>query len=429
MILQFDDTFFTSIFFKLQEAKTRFIINYGGTGSSKSYSQAQNEIIKLLTTSTGDTVCFRKVARSHRESTLKELKEKIDIWELNKYFPVEIRWGGDAHEINFPEHKRKIVFLGMDDPDKIKSLKGFQRAWCEEMSEFSQEDFFEINRRLRAMDDIQITGSFNPISKNHWIKNFFFDNPEIAKETTIIKSTYKDNPYMSEIDRKHIEMLKDIDYNQWNIYANAEWGEVGVKRPWAYGFKDKNITSGLTFDYSLPVWLSFDFNIDPMTCLAIQVTDKWIKVIKEFRLLDSNIPEICEAIRNEFAFKNVYFKVTGDPSGNSRQVAMKDSLTCYRLIKNELKLSDSQFFVMKAHASLKDSRTLINYMLINYNVLINETCHHLIDDLTYCEVNDNGEIDKTKDKHRSHLLDCLKDFINYNYIKYLYENRLHMLKS
>ena len=40
----FEKQKFTNIFYKIANTTARFVLNYGGTASSKSYSAAQNEL-------------------------------------------------------------------------------------------------------------------------------------------------------------------------------------------------------------------------------------------------------------------------------------------------------------------------------------------------------------------------------------------------
>ena len=43
-----DPELYTEVFWKIQATTKRFVVNYGGAGSSKSVSQHQNELINIL---------------------------------------------------------------------------------------------------------------------------------------------------------------------------------------------------------------------------------------------------------------------------------------------------------------------------------------------------------------------------------------------
>jgi hypothetical protein len=100
--------------------------------------------------------------------------------------------------------------------------------------------------------------------------------------------------------------------------------------------------------------------------------------------------------------------VTGDATGHNRSALAVGNINYYTVIKEKLRLSDNQLKVPGVNPALSDSRVLSNSILQNFNFIVDESCKYLIEDLKYVEVNDKGEVDKTKDKHRSHLSDCLR---------------------
>ena len=53
----------------------------------------------------------------------------------------------------------------------------------------------------------QMVLSFNPVNIQHWIKKHFID----SKLATVCFSTYKDNKFLTDDDRKALEDLKYTD--------------------------------------------------------------------------------------------------------------------------------------------------------------------------------------------------------------------------
>jgi phage terminase large subunit len=401
----FDEILFTPIYWRLLKSKTRFVINYGGTGSSKSYSMWQFAIRKMLTEEY-NYVVVRKVAASIQNSCYDNILSIIKIWGLEDKF--KWAYSGDIRYIQNRETGAKMLFKGMDDPEKIKSIFGIKRIIIEEANQLSQEDFMELNRRVRGMAGIQIFLLFNPILETHWIRDYFFNGRE---NTTIIHSTYKDNPFLTLDDINEIENLKNIDINQYNVYALGMWGKPGVKRPFAFGFTDEHIATGLDFDYKYPVYLSFDFNVDPITCTASQIwPTKW-HIIREYRLPESDIYQLCDEIRNTFR-GTVYFKVTGDSTGMGRSAMTKGHSNYYQIIKSELKITNTQFDVPAANPSIKDTRALMITLLREkgFEFRVDSSCHYTIDDLRYVEVDENGELMKKEAEKEGmgHLLDTVR---------------------
>lgn len=113
----------------------------------------------------------------------------------------------------------EIEFLSLDDPQKIRGRKR-DIAWLNEANEFSFEDFKQINMRTTQ----KLILDYNPSDEYHWI----YDNIEPRPETMFVKTTYKDNPFLSEEIIKEIEWLKQVDDNAWRVYGMGERGASGV---------------------------------------------------------------------------------------------------------------------------------------------------------------------------------------------------------
>lgn len=217
---QNQDKLFNDLIFKLQKSKTRFIINYGGAGSGKSYTQTQHEIIKCLQKKE-KLLVIRKVNTTIKDSVISLFTTILNNWGLSEIYSEN----KTLQYIQFLNGSQ-ILFKGMDDPEKIKSIAGITRVWIEEASELTKDDFMQLNLRLRGRDDLQMTLTFNPIDEEHWIKKHFFDNPEILERTTVIKTTYQDNKFIDEAYKKELESYQYIDKNYYKIYALGEWGGI-----------------------------------------------------------------------------------------------------------------------------------------------------------------------------------------------------------
>lgn len=117
-----------------------------------------------------------------------------------------------------------LSFLGMDDPEKIKSIDKPTGIWLEEASEFTLDDFTQLDLRLRGKlaHYKQIILSFNPISAVHWLKKRFFDNQD--PEADVVHTTYLDNRFLDDAYIKVLNSLKKTNYTYYKIYALGQWG-------------------------------------------------------------------------------------------------------------------------------------------------------------------------------------------------------------
>jgi len=219
------DKIFNPLFYDLRKADTRFVINFGGAGSSKSYTQTQHEIIRAMEHK--ETVLVvRKYASTLRHSVIALFRKILSDWNLTEIYTEN----KSDQVITFPHNGSQLIFKGLDDTEKIKSIAGITRIWVEEANELALDDFNQLNLRLRGRDNLQMTLTFNPIDENHWIKKTFFDSRQYADQTTVIKTTYKDNKFIDEVYKQELERYQKIDINYHRIYALGEWGVIDESR-------------------------------------------------------------------------------------------------------------------------------------------------------------------------------------------------------
>lgn len=224
-----------------------------------------------------------------------------------------------------------------------------------------------------------------------------------------------------------IGLKKIFDERTFNREIMAELS-MSTDKPFAYIFKKEKHVSDRhgdeLFDPQLPIYLSFDFNVDPQTCLAFQ-HDKWaeeIRLVAEFRLENADIYEMCDHIKAKYGnYEHVYFYLTGDSTGKSRQGAAKGKKNYYKVIKSKLGIPDERFDTPGKNMAHSDSRVLVNSCLQNFpSIQIGNNCTFTIADLQLVGIDDEFKIDKSNPK-MGHLLDCFRYYFHtyhFDFIKY-----------
>lgn len=319
----------------LQDPSIRFIILFGGSSSGKSYSVAQ--IILVFTLWEGsNTLVMRKVGASIRDSIYQDFKTAADQLGITNLF----RFSDGVKTITCLSNGARIVFKGLDDSEKIKGLSSFKRVVLDEESEFEEEDYKQIRKRLRGMVGQQIITTFNPIKETHWIKTQIFDkekwhdipkvveiaglelppqltdvksirmnepksilNPrtkeieEHPSDTVVIQTTYLNNFWVvgspdgtygfydeqcvADFER---DRLNDPDY--YNVYALGEWGVIRTGSEFFSSFNRGVHTGVCEYDPTLPVHISVDSNVLPYISItywqiALEGDKKHIRQIGE----------------------------------------------------------------------------------------------------------------------------------------------------
>lgn len=205
----------------------------GGYGSSKSYHTAFKIICKLLE-ERRTCLVVREVYGTIYESCYSLISEILNDMRLISLGAVT------AHksplEFIFFNGSR-IIFKGMDDPAKIKSINGVSIVWLEEAAEVKAAGFTELQGRLRTPDlSAHFILTFNPVDKGSWIYKRFFegiinDDDLYQQKTLILGKTYyhhstpDDNPYLPQ---SYIDRLDDLINYDPDLYRVARLGHFGT---------------------------------------------------------------------------------------------------------------------------------------------------------------------------------------------------------
>ena len=200
----------------------RYLVLKGGGGSGKSIF-AGRKLLERATTEPGHRILVcRKVARTIRESCFEQLCGQV----MDHYPDSGYRFNKSDMNITFANGS-KILFAGLDDVEKLKSIYDITMIWIEEASELEEGDFNQLDIRLRTDFPfyLQMIISFNPISITHWLKKRFFDKRD--PRATVHESTYKDNRFLTEEAIKTLEAFKERDEYYYMVYCLGQWGVTG----------------------------------------------------------------------------------------------------------------------------------------------------------------------------------------------------------
>lgn len=220
---------------------TKFQFLVGGYGSSKSYHVALKLILKLLGEKRTALV-VREVYDTHRDSTFSLLEEIV----IDLGIDHKVKCMVSPMQIRFPNGS-KIIFKGMDKPQKLKSINNISIVWLEECSEIKYAGFKELLGRLRHPTlKLHMILSTNPVSTDNWsFKHFFkdeqnkrliLDDEELYNRRTVnINDTYyhhstaDDNLFLPESYVEQLDEMKDYDPDLYRVARKGRFGVNGVK--------------------------------------------------------------------------------------------------------------------------------------------------------------------------------------------------------
>ena len=213
-------------FYPLLEDKHRYLVLCGGRGSGKSEFAARKIFFRCQAEGGHRFLILRKVRKTAKESVLEVVRRLLTEqgieFEYNKTDRI-ISWGGN-----------ELLFDGLDEPEKIKSIKGLTGVWVEETTEFTEHDFLQVDLAFREPGPTykQIILTFNPEEAlARWLKRRFFDNTD--PDAYVHNSTVEDNPIaeIREEYRKQLDAIQDATLK--DIYRYGMWGAPkGVIYSW-----------------------------------------------------------------------------------------------------------------------------------------------------------------------------------------------------
>lgn len=209
-------------FVPLFSDQSRYQVAWGGAGSGKSHIVARKILYRLLKEQDvhHNFLVIRKVDRTIKRSVFTLIRNLISRWKLTSEFDVNLTDKTIIYKVNGSQ----IMFSGLDDVEKLKSIEGVTSIWCEEATELTQEDFEQLDLRMRGEHGClkQIILTLNPISEQHWIKKIFFDDPMQGVFT--LHTTYLDNAFIDAEYKMVMENKKKTNPRYYNIYALGNWG-------------------------------------------------------------------------------------------------------------------------------------------------------------------------------------------------------------
>jgi len=245
------NVFVNNIYYHILNSKARVIINYGGRDSGKSYFIGGQLIpLAMLQEKGFRGVGIRKTYSSIKDSVFQEIEDGIDNFEQDyKFHSIK-----NPLEITCTSNNNKMIFRGLDDARKIKSLKGINFIWVEEAEDLTETQFDDLLILLRGDGYQRLILTYNPIDEDHFTNERFvkypnkkiieiFDNGEpkvweikveevidnelVTYDVLCICSTYQDNEFIEPVRKLVIEKMKETNPFLYEVYRYGKFASRG----------------------------------------------------------------------------------------------------------------------------------------------------------------------------------------------------------
>ena len=262
----------------IQAAAHQYYNLPGGRGSGKSSFVSLEIVNGIMQDPTGESnaIVFRRTANTMRESVFSQIAWAIDVLDVGDL------WRGSVSPMcwTYKPTGAQIIFRGLDDSSKLKSIKPrrghFRFIWLEEFSELPGENFTRsvMQSVQRGGSRFTVFRSFNPpISASNWA-NVFIQRPDDRAIT--LHTSYLNVPaaWLGEDFILEAERLKEINETAYNHeYLGIATGTGGEVFP---NIEVREITDDeineLQYIYA---GVDFGFSVDPAVFMRVAYREKY----------------------------------------------------------------------------------------------------------------------------------------------------------
>jgi phage terminase large subunit len=357
----------------------------GSAGSGKSVFVVQKILIKALNEKRR-VLLVRKVARTLKNTIFQQVLDTLAFFQVLDMCKVN---KSDYH-IELPNGS-VLLFSGLDDSEKLKSLVNISDIVIEEASEITLDDFSQLDIRLRSpLKNNQIYLMTNPISKANWVYKYFYENKNLP-DTFILHTTYKDNRFLKPEYIRSLENLQHTNPTYYRIYALGEFGALNQKvftnyrigEPPAHAEKLQRI-----------VGLDFGYTVDPTTIIVSLVDTKNKKLYIIDELYEKGL--LNDAIAKAIQIMELSAEIIIADSAEQKSI---DEIKRYGIprIRPSIKGPGSvQFGIQK---------------LQQYEVIISSRCPRTFEEFenyTYKKDRSTGEYTNQPEDAFNHCIDALR---------------------
>ncbi|EGQ3126379.1 PBSX family phage terminase large subunit [Staphylococcus pseudintermedius] len=363
-------------------------VHYGGGSSGKSHGVIQKVVLKALKDweYPRRILWLRKVQSTIKDSLFEDVKECLinyGIWDM-------CLWNKTDNKVELP-NGAVFLFKGLDNPEKIKSIKGVSDIVMEEASEFTLNDYTQLTLRLRERKHKlkQIFLMFNPVSKLNWVYKYFFEHGKPMKGVLIRQSSYKDNKFLDDMTRENLEMLATRNPAYYKIYA---LGEFATLDKLVFPKYEKRIISDKEVGH-LPSYFGLDFGYvnDPSAFIHVKIDsdNKKLYVMSEYVKKGMLNNEIAQVIND---------------LGYSKEKITADSAEQKSIMEIKANGIDKIVPAMKG----KDSVMAGIQFISQFDIVIDERCYKTIEEFD----NYTWKKDKNTDEYYNEPVDTYNHCID-----------------
>lgn len=318
-----------------------------------------------------------------------------------------------------------------DQDKELNRFRGLEvnGGGMDEINECRIETFHKVIERsgtwLHAVGNAPtvVLATCNPTS--NWVKTTFFDpwregtlNPRWA----YIPAKITDNPH---IPQAYIDNLRsNLPPLEYERFVNGDWEAIDTEGRFATYWDDTRHIQPCTFTPSVPLHISFDFNLEPFAFVFYQAwTDNngpHLHFFDEAEIHGGDIFKAADEIRTRYRMSLWSAIITGDYNGNASNIGAKGGASHYAQLIRELNIQPRQVQT-SPNPRHSNSRNDLNYVLYHHpDIRFSPKLTGVIRDMRLVKADETGSLIKAKRSdvaQRADFMDAVRYAINHKSVQ------------
>ena len=330
------------------------------------------------------------------------------VWVKLKNMLSEFKWIDTINETNLSITIRKtgstITLKGCENYDSLRGV-GIDFLILDEFADIDEKAWTEVLRASVSdtIGDVLMCGS--PKGFGNWSYRMYLKGKEDGEWDSFQYTTLEGGM----VSKEEIEQAKqDIDIRTFRQEFEGTFENYAGQV--YYNFHPVESVVEQHLDFTRPLHIGLDFNVDPMSaCVSHIVRDKII-FVDEIVIYGSNTDEMCQEIRDRYGSK-IPIYIYPDPACRQRKTSAGG--------KTDLSILQNAGFNVKAklkHSAIRDRVNNVNSRLKDSNgqrhIFVSNSCKTILKGLQRQVYKENTNI-PDKEEGFDHMCDAIGYLVDY----------------
>jgi hypothetical protein len=384
--------------YKFFTSQSKYAAFVGGIGSGKTYVGARWSLTQALKNPRIPGLITANTYRQLRDATLQAFFEACDDFGIDYRF--------NRMDATITLDSGAVIYCR--SVDNYNALRGIEVGWfwMDETRDSTKESFDVIKGRLRKGDDLygRLTTSPNGFD---WMYEEFgqakYQDHELYQARSI-DNIFLPKGFVTGLQNTYDPLMAQQELE--GKFVNLNAGQV------YYCFDRKlHLRREMDLNFTLPVIIGQDFNVDPMSTAIMQQRGDETWIIDEITIRNAGTAETCREIIQRYGTPDqIDYRVYPDASGGSRRTSGKSDFEIFR------DHGFKKIYNPAANPSIRDRVNSVNARLKNskgkVSVLIDDKkCPNIVKSFEQT-VYKTGSMEIDKAKNVEHWTDAVGYYIH-----------------